>query len=217
LRASHSKIGDNYLCNRKNQIMTETTANMGKPPIHSIVKFRVTGPQGKEFRRWINKEFTGWIRGEFKVKGFCDGRARCSGGEWLVSLEFTGPADAVLDRMAANFPALRFSFGHVCEVVGRRFSAGNCRVEYEFTDQNGVFWRGRNEQYAKDLGESQCAAPPRRWGDLLKSLVAATRGPGLAMPGSIDELPEPNPGARLRYVLRALSVSIARCAAPPCR
>ena len=168
--------------------MTGTTTTTGKPLIHSIVHFRVVGPQGKEFRRWINKEFNRWIRNEFKVKGFCEGRVRCSDGEWLVSLEFAGPVDAVLDRIAANFPALQFSSGHVREEVGRRFSAGNCRVEYEFTDQNGDVWHGRNGRYEKYAGKSQHAAPPTRWGDLVKSLVPATGGPGPAMPGCADEL-----------------------------
>jgi hypothetical protein len=151
--------------------MAETTSTIGKPQIRSKVHFTVVGPQAKEFRHWINKEFNGWIRKEFNVKGLCDGRARYSDGEWLVFLEFTGPADVVLDRIAADFPALQFSFGHVWEEVGRRFCASNRRVEYKFTDQNGDLWRGRNGRYEIYPSEAKYAVPPRPRG------VPATGGP----------------------------------------
>jgi hypothetical protein len=158
--------------------MTDTTTTMGRPAVRSKVHFTVVGPQAREFRNWINKEFSDWIRKEFKVKGLCDGRARCSDGQWSVSLEFTGPADAVLDRLAANFPGLQFSFGHVWEEVGRRFGARNRRVEYEFTDQNGHVWHGRSGRYERHASEAKYALPQRRSGeDLLASLVAPTRGP----------------------------------------
>ena len=151
--------------------MTEMATTMGKPPIHSKVHFTVVGPQAKEFRQWVNKEFCDWIRKEFKVKGLCDGRARCSDGQWSVSLDFNGPADAVLDRLAAKFPGLRFSFGHVWEEIGRRFGANNRRVEYEFTDQNGHLWHGRNGRYERYPSEAKYALPPRHSDDLLASLV----------------------------------------------
>ena len=158
--------------------MTETTTTMGEPQVRSKAHFTVAGPQAREFRHWINKEFNGWIRREFKVKGLCDGRARCSDGQWSVSLEFTGPADAVLDRLAANFPGLQFSFGHVWEEVGRRFGARNRRVEYEFIDQNGHVWHGRNGRYERHPSEAKYAPPLRRCGEgLLASLVPATRAP----------------------------------------
>lgn len=155
--------------------MSETSTTMSKPQVRSKVHFTVAGPQAKEFRHWINKEFSRWIRKEFKVKGLCDGRARFSDGELSVSLEFTGPADTVLDRIAAHFPAMQFSFGHVWEEVGRRFGASNRRVEYKFTDQNGDVWHGRNGQYEMYPSGSGYAAPPRhREEDLLTWLVPAT-------------------------------------------
>jgi len=140
--------------------MTETATMMGRPPIHCKVHFTVVGPQAKEFRHWINKEFSNWVRKEFKVKGFCDGKARCSDGQWSVSLEFTGAPDAVLDRLAANFPDLQFSLGHVWEEFGRRFGTNNRRIEYEFTDQNGHRWHGRNGRYERYPSEVKCAPPP---------------------------------------------------------
>jgi hypothetical protein len=157
--------------------VAETTTTMGKPKIRSKVHFTVVGSQAKEFRHWVNKKFNGWIRKEFNVKGLCDGRARHSDGEWSVFLEFTGPADVVLDRIAANFPALQFSFGHVWEEVGRRFGASNRRVEYKFTDQNGDVWHGRSGRYERYQSETKYAVPPRSCGeDLLTSLVPATGG-----------------------------------------
>ncbi len=139
--------------------MTETTTNMGKPQIHSEVHFRVVGPQAKEFRHWINKEFNGWIRKEFKVKGLCNSKARCRDGELSVVLEFTAPADVILDRIAADFRALQFSFGHVWESVARRFDASNGRVEYKFTDQNAAVWHGSNGQYKMDSYEDKDDEP----------------------------------------------------------
>ena len=156
--------------------MTEPTQFVGKPQVRSKVHFTAAGPQAKEFRHWINKEFNGWIRKEFDVKGLCDGRARCSDGELSVSLEFAGPADVVLDRIAANFPALQFSLGHVWEEVGRRFGASNRRIEYKFTDQNGNVWHGRNGHYEMYSSGSRYASR-RREEDLLTWLVPATGGP----------------------------------------
>jgi hypothetical protein len=157
--------------------MTDTATTIGRPKVRSRVHFTVIGPQAKEFRNWVNKEFSNWIRKEFEVKGLCDGRARCSDGQWSVSLEFTGQADAVLDRLVANFPGLQFSFGHVWEEVGRRFDATDRRVEYKFTDQDGEVWHGRNGQYEMYPSEPQFAAPARRREeDLLASLVPATKG-----------------------------------------
>jgi hypothetical protein len=107
----------------------------------------VAGSEAEEFRCWINKEFYGWYRKNFKLAGLCDGRARRADGELLVVLDFPGPANAILDRMAAEFPELQFSYGHVREVVGRRFDASNGRIEYEFTDQNGDSWHGPDGRY----------------------------------------------------------------------
>ena len=146
--------------------MAELTTPMGKPQIRSKVHFTVVGPQAKEFRHWVNTKFNGWIREEFNVRGLCDGRARYSNGEWSVFLEFIGPADAVLDRIAANFPALQFSFGHVWEEVGRRFDASNRRVEYRFTDQNGDVWHGPNGRYEMYSPEAEYAVPARPCGVL---------------------------------------------------
>ncbi len=182
--------------------MTETTAAIGKPQIHSKVHFRVVGPQVKDFRRWINREFNGWIRKEFNVKGLCNGRARCRDGAWSVFLEFTGPAEVVLDRIAANFPSLQFSFGHVWEEVGRRFGASNRRVDYQFMDQNGDVWHGRNGQYEMYPSGLQYATPPRcRGEDLLASPVAGPAVPPAVMPGRVDN-------SRLRHLERG-------CGTPP--
>jgi hypothetical protein len=78
-------------------------------------------------------------------------------------VKFTGPANVILDHIAADFPALQVSFGHVCERVGRNFDASNGRVEYEFADDDGSVWHGPDgqyEMYPYDDEDDEAFCPP---------------------------------------------------------